>query len=109
MVPGLIISDRMWPVARLATASSFFYGFNAVFLRREPTDIGPQNLLECPSFGIISRDMQYVNRLLAQISLQQQLLSIRPNSEFLMSILQYKIFFSKMAYAPTGFQPLNVE
>ena len=48
MVPRLIISDRMWPVAQLATASSFIYGFNAVFLRCEPAKMGPQNLLERP-------------------------------------------------------------
>ena len=33
MISGLIVSDRMWSVARLATACSFFGGFIAVFLR----------------------------------------------------------------------------
>ena len=49
MIPGLIKSDRMWPVARLATASSFFFcGLNAVFLSCETAEMGP-HLLKCPS------------------------------------------------------------
>ena len=51
MVSRLIVSVRMWPVARLITAGSFFFfrSFNAVFLRCEPAKMGPQNLLKCPS------------------------------------------------------------
>ena len=60
MIPGLIIWDRMWPVARLATASSFFFlggGFNAVFLRCESAEMAPRNLLSALPHNIASYAM----------------------------------------------------
>ena len=50
MIPGLIISNRIRSVARLATAiARFFRGPNAVFLSCETAEMDHQNLLECPS------------------------------------------------------------